>query len=232
MPPLPRSDYARGPYRRSYPWGQDATPPPNPQFATIAGKMASYNGYNPIQSINLYATSGTAHDFAYGELGIASLGMETGTSSGTCGGFMPTYTCLDGGTGGNFWNLNRPVLLYLAKLARTPYMTGMGPTPETFTVTQTRFNRFSLRTQISDQNNGGQNVTAAELYIDVPPWRNGTPIAMTAEDGSFNSPNEFAIVNITIAGRHIVYVRGQDSAGNWGVVKAVFNAPRSTSGDD
>ena len=215
-----------------YPWGQDATPPPNPQFATIAGKLASYNGYNPIQSINLYATSGTAHDFAYGELGIASLGMETGTSSGTCGGFMPTYTCLDGGTGGNFWNLNRPVLLYLAKLARTPYMTGLGPTPETLTVTQTRFNRFSLRTQISDQNNGGQNVTAAELYIDVPPWRNGTPIAMTAEDGSFNSPNEFAIANITIAGRHIVYVRGQDSAGNWGVVKAVFNAPRSTSGDD
>ncbi len=215
-----------------YPWGEDALPPPNMQLATISNKMAAYNGYNPIQSINLYATSGTTREFAYGELGVAGITMESGSGSGSCGGFMPAYTCLDGGTGGNFWNLNRPVLLYLAKLARTPYMTGVGPTPETFTVTQTRFNRFSLRSQISDQNNGGQNVTAAELYIDVPPWRNGTPIAMTAEDGSFNSPIEFATANITIAGSHLLYIRGRDSAGNWGVIKAAFNAPRATSGDN
>ena len=215
-----------------YPWGEDATPPPNPQFAEIARKMASYNGYNPIQSINLYATSGTAHDYAYGELGVAGLGMETGGSSGTCGGFMPAFTCLDGGTGGNFWNLNRPVLLYLAKLSRTPYMTGEGPVPETLTATRTRLSRFSLRAQITDQNNGNQNVTAAEVYVDVPPWRGGTPIAMTPEDGSFNSPNEYAVANITVAGSRLLYVRGRDSAGNWGVMKAVFTMPRTTGGDN
>ena len=215
-----------------YPWGEDDTPPPNPQFAEIAGRMAAYNGYNPIQSINLYATSGTAHDFAYGELGVAGIGMETGLSSGTCGGFMPPYSCLDGGTGGNFWNLNRPVLLYLAKLVRTPFMTGEGPTTETLTATRISFNHFSVRAQITDEFNGDQNVAGAEVYIDRPPWRSGTPIAMTAEDGSFNSHIEYAVANIACPiGRHILYVRGRDSAGNWGTITAAFTMANSGGGD-
>lgn len=215
-----------------YPWGEDATPPPNPQFVTIAGKMASYNGYNPIQSIQLYPTSGTAHDWAYGELGVAGLGMETGLGgSGGCFGFMPQYTCLDGGTNGNFWNLNRPVLLYLAKLPRTPYMTAEGPTPETLTSTRTRFNRYVFRAQISDQDNGGQNVTEAEFYVDTPPWRGGVPIPMIPEDGSFNSPVENAIGSVVVAGSHLIYVRGRDSAGNWGVMKGVLTVPRASGGD-
>jgi carboxypeptidase T len=216
-----------------YPWGEDDLPPPNPQFVEIAGKMASYNGYNPIQTINLYPTSGTAHDFAYGELGIAGLGMETGLGgSGGCYGFMPQYACLDGGTDGNFWNLNRPVLLYLAKIARTPYMTAEGPTTETLTSLRLRFNRYFLRAQITDADNGNQNVAAAELYIDVPPWRGGIPIPMTAEDGSFNSTVEFAEANISISSvRHIIYVRGRDANGNWGAVKAVFTAANMASTD-
>ena len=215
-----------------YPWGEDETPPPNMQLATIASKMASYNGYNPIQSIQLYPTSGSSKDWAYGELGIAALSTETGLSSGTCSGFMPAYTCLDGGTNGNFWNLNRPVLLYLAKLARTPFITSEGPTPETLTSLRLRFNRYFVRAQISDQNNGNQNITAAELYIDLPPWRGGTPIPLAPEDGSFNSPLEFAGATVTIsAGSHIVYVRGRDANGNWGVMKAVLTMQRVNGGD-
>lgn len=206
-----------------YPWGEDDLPPPNPQLATIAGRMAGYNGYNPIQSINLYPTSGTAHDFAYGELGVAGLGMETGLSSGACGGFMPPYSCLDGGTNGNFWNLNRPALLYLAKIVRTPFITSEGPTTETLTSNRTRLNRYSLRAQITDAFSGNQNIAGAEVYIDVPPWRGGTPIAMTPEDGIFNSSTEFVTANVTCPpGRHILYVRGRDASGNWGAVTAVF----------
>ncbi len=215
-----------------YPWGEDETPPPNMQLRTIAQKMADYNGYNPIQSIQLYPTSGSSKDWAYGELGVAALSTETGIGgSGGCRGFMPQYTCLDGGAEGNFWNLNRPVLLYLAKLARTPYMSSEGPTPETFTSTRTRLNRYLVRAQISDENNGGQNITAAEIYIDRPPWRGGVPIAMFAEDGSFNSPVESAVANIVVAGSHLIYVRGRDSAGNWGVMKGVLTIPRATGGD-
>lgn len=207
-----------------YPWGQDFTPPPNLQLRTIAQKMAAYNGYEPIQSIELYATSGTAREFAYGELGVAGLAMEIGSGSGSCGGFMPAYSCLDGGTNGGFWNKNRPVLLYMAKLARTPYMTSEGPTTETLTIARTVLSTYSLRAQISDAGNGNQIVSAAEIYVDTPPWRGGTPIAMTPEDGAFNSPVEFAVGSVNIRpGHHTVFVRGRDSAGNWGVVKAVFS---------
>lgn len=215
-----------------YPWGEDTLPPPNLQLRTIARKAASYNGYNPIQTIELYPTSGTAQDWTYGELGVAGFGMENGLGSGSCGGFMPPYSCMDGGTNGNFWGLNRPVLLYFAKLARTPFMTGEGPTTETLTVAHTpTANTYSFRAQVNDVNNGNNNVTAAELYVDTPPWRGGTPIAMTAEDGNFNTPNEFAIATVTTTpGRHIIYVRGRD-AGNFGVIKAVFTPSKGVNAD-
>lgn len=206
-----------------YPWGEDFTPPPNLQLRTIAQKMATYNGYDPIQSIFLYPTSGTAREYAYGELGVAGLAMEIGSGGGSCGGFMPNYSCLDGGTGGGFWNLNRPALLYLAKIARTPYMTSEGPTAETLTISRTGINAYRLRAQVSDQGNGNQNIEAAEIYMDTPPWRGGTPIVMFPEDGSFNTPLEFALGNVNVVpGRHIFFVRGRDTAGNWGAIKAVF----------
>lgn len=215
-----------------YPWGQDFTPPPNIQLRTIARKMASYNGYDPIQSIELYPTSGTAREYGYGERGIAGLAMETGNGSGSCGGFMPAYTCLDGGSGGNFWNLNRPVLLYMSKLARTPYMTSEGPTAETLTVSRTASaNTYSFRAEINDEDNNNNVVTGAELYVDTPPWRGGVPLPMQAEDGNFNTPNEFTVATVTMEpGRHIVYVRGSD-AGNFGVVKAVFTPAKGVNAD-
>ncbi|QQS31991.1 MAG: peptidase M14 [Acidobacteriota bacterium] len=207
-----------------YPWGEDTLPPPNPQIVTLARKMAAYNGYNPIQGVNLYPTSGSAKDYAYGELGAVSMTMEIGNGSGTCGGFMPAYTCIEGGgTAGNFWSKNLPVLLYMAKTARTPYMIAEGPTAETLTITALSTASFRFRAQFSDEFNGGQPIAAAEAYLNTPPWRGGTPIAMTPEDGSFNSMNEYALATFNIrSGTHIIYVRARDTAGNWGSVKAVF----------
>ena len=215
-----------------YPWGEDNLPPPNLQLRTISRKLAGYNGYDPIQSIDLYATSGTAREYGYGELGIASLAMEVGVNSGSCGGFAPAFSCLDGGANGNFWGKNLPVMLYLAKIARTPYMTGEGATAETLTVTKTGANVYALRSQISDEFNGGQTVAAAEIYVDTPPWRGGTPILMTAEDGAFNSQTELAAANVmTAPGRHILYARGRDAAGNWGAIKAAFTPAANVRAD-
>ena len=221
-----------------YPWGQDNLPPPNLQLRTIARKAARYNGYNPIQTIQLYPTSGTSQDFAYGELGVAGFGMETGNGSGSCGGFMPPYSCMDGGTGGNFWNLNRPVLLYFAKICRTPYMTGEGPVTDSLTINRspgTRVGTYSLRAQITDAASGetGQNITAAEAYVDLPPWRIGArAVPLSAEDGSFNTPTEYAVGSVHVSGgKHIIFVRGRDAAGNWGPVKAVFKNDGGGQGD-
>ncbi|MEO7539454.1 MAG: M14 family zinc carboxypeptidase [Pyrinomonadaceae bacterium] len=207
-----------------YPWGEDTLPPPNPQIATLSRKAAGYNGYSAIQGIQLYATSGSAKDYGYGDLGVASMTMEVGNGSGTCGGFMPAFTCLDtGGSVGEFWIKNLPVLLYMAKSARTPYMTAEGPTPETLTIVRGPSGQFDLRAQFSDQFNGAQAIDAAEAYVDTPPWRGGIPVPMTPEDGSFNSTIEYGLATVPVrTGTHRIFVRARDTLGNWGVIKAVF----------
>jgi hypothetical protein len=212
-----------------YPWGQDNMPPPNMQLRAIARKAARLNSYDPIQTIELYPTSGTSQDFAYGELGVAGFGMETGSGGGPCGGFMPPYSCMDGGSGGNFWNLNRPVLLYFAKLARTPYLNGEGPVVDLVTATKPATGRnglYRLRAQINDVDRitSGQPIVAAEAYLDRPPWRAGAvPIPLLPEDGNFNTSLEFAVGTLRAGvGKRIVYVRGRDADGNWGPVSAAW----------
>jgi hypothetical protein len=207
-----------------WPWGWTENAAPNStELAMIGQKFASYNSFTPMQSTGLYPTSGTTDDWAYGELGVPAMTFEVGPSSGTCGGFFPPFSCLDGGTGGSFWPRNLPAFLHAARIARAPYQLAKGPSPDSFTATPTPGSFFDLRAQLNEQFNGGQTIAAAEYYIDTPPWRGGTGIAMTALDGNFNSTSETAAATIgPVAGRHLIFVRGRDSLGNWGAVRAVF----------
>ena len=207
-----------------WPWGWTENAAPNStELAMIGQKFASYNGFTPIQSTGLYPTSGTTDDWAYGELGIPAMTFEVGPTSGTCGGFFPPFTCLDGGAGGSFWSRNLPAFLHAARIARAPYQLAHGPTPESFTAISQPGSFFDLRAQLNEQLNGGQVIAAAEYYIDTPPWRGGSGIAMTALDGSFNNSIETAAATIgPVSGRHLLFVRGRDSLGNWGPVRAVF----------
>jgi hypothetical protein len=77
----------------------------------------------------------------------------------------------------------------------------------------------AMTASISDMATGNANVTAAEYFIDAT-GAGGTGTAMT---GTFGAPT--AAVNATISaatlgllasGKHSIYVRGQDSIGNWG----------------
>jgi len=67
----------------------------------------------------------------------------------------------------------------------------------------------------------------------VPPWRVGSvAVPLTAEDGNFNTPTEYAIGTVHVGpGKHIIFVRGRDAAGNWGPVKAVFKNDGAGQGD-
>jgi carboxypeptidase T len=72
-----------------------------------------------------------------------------------------------------------------------------------------------------------QPIAAAEVYIDTPPWMPGaTPVALTAKDGSFNASTEVTTGSISTTGlakgKHMVFVRGRDTAGNWGPITASF----------
>lgn len=207
-----------------WPWGWTSTPAPNSAELTALGrKLAAYNGYTPQQSIKLYPTSGTTDDWAYGELGIAAFTFEIGPGSGECGGFFPPFSCLDGGVDGAFWPRNLPAFLYAARTARAPYELGQGPTAEAATTVLRADGLVDLDVLLDEQTNGGRPIAAAEYYLDTPPWRGGTAVAMVAADGGFDSAVEVASAVLgPFTERHLVFVRGQDTGGAWGVVHGVF----------
>jgi zinc carboxypeptidase/all-beta uncharacterized protein/BACON domain-containing protein len=208
-----------------WPWGWTGELAPNAQTLSLIGrKLASYNGFTPQQSIALYPTSGTTDDWGYGELGIPAMTFEVGPTTGSCGGFFPPLSCLDGGSGGSFWPRNLPAFLYAARIARAPYLLAQGPTPESATAMAVAGNQIELRAQFDEQFNGGQSIAAAEYYIDTPPWQGGIAHPMSPADGSFNSTNESATATIgSLVGRRLLYVRALDASGRWGPVRAVFS---------
>lgn len=211
-----------------WPWGFTTNAPPNgTALRTLGRKLAFFNNYQPIQSIELYATDGVTIDFAYGELGVASFVFEMGTS------FFQSCTTFES----TIYPTNRNALLYAAKVARTPYLTPAGPEALSVALVAasvTRGTAATLNAALNDTRfssaNGTepvQTVAAGEVYVDVPPWAPGaTPIAMIATDGAFNQTIESARATIPTGaltvGRHTLYVRGRDASNNWGPVSAVF----------
>ncbi|MET1253991.1 M14 family zinc carboxypeptidase [Aliikangiella maris] len=215
-----------------WPWGHTNQQAPNgTQLQTLGRKFAYFNGYTPQQSIGLYPTDGTSDDVSYGELGVAAYTFELGTSFfQSCSTYQNTIL-----------PDNLEALVYAAKVARLPYITPGGPDitsvkinntadivylPQgesatlTASTTDTRFNS-------SNGTESTQNITAAEYYVDTPPWQSGaTALPLSAQDGSFNNKTESVTGSINTDnlayGRHIIYVRAKDANNTWGAVSAIF----------
>lgn len=213
-----------------WPWGFTGDVAPNgPALQTLGRKFAYFNGYEPDQAIGLYPTDGTTDDFAYGELGVAAYTFELGTAFfEACPVFEDTIL-----------PDNMSALIYAAKVARTPYLTPAGPDALNVALsaaTVAAGDNITLTVVLDDTRFNNQNgteptqaIAAAEYYVDVPPWdtaQNPVALPLTAADGSFDSGVEDATAVVATAdltpGKHILYVRGQDAAGNWGAVSAVF----------
>jgi carboxypeptidase T len=201
-------------------WGNRSTPAPNgTALQTLGRKFAFFNNYTPQQAIGLYATSGTTDDFVYGDLGIPAYTFELGTSffepcSSFTGTILPT-------------NLN--ALMYALRVTRAPYQLPSGPE---VTAVNLAGNSLSANANDARYNNtngteASQNVSTGAYYLDTPPWVAGASAnAMTASDGAFNSSSEGLSATVSTAGlssgKHTLYVRAQDSLGNWGPVSATF----------
>ncbi|MDT8997909.1 M14 family zinc carboxypeptidase [Paucibacter sp. APW11] len=211
-----------------WPWGTNGSVAGNDkQLATLGRKFAYFNGHTPERSLDLYETDGTSDGPSYGELGVAAFTFELGTAFFEQCSYY-TNTLLPG---------NMPALMYAAKVVRTPYQTPAGPDVTQLSLSAAKVTAgtpVTLNAQLDDtryrQSNGAeptQNIAAAEAYVDTPPWLAGaTAIALAATDGSFNSSAEAVRGQLDTSGwsngRHIVYVRGRDAAGNWGAFSAVF----------
>ena len=221
-----------------FPWGWSSTRMPNyAETNNIAAHMsaanAGGNGY-PFGSIidQLYTVDGGSIDWAYGELGMAAFSTELSGQD-----FLPLYSCIDNpgcGSSQGIWPENRGMLLYLAKIARTPYLTSHGPDANTVVTNPASVppgvpSQLTASINFAWSNNAfSQNVGAAEYYIDTPPWAGGTAIPM---NGTFSSPT--VPVNATIntaslsVGRHTIFVRGRGVTNfqgfqTWGPISAAF----------
>ena len=219
-------------------WGWSPTQMPNfAETRNIAAHMsapnAGGNGY-PYGSIQeeLYPVDGGSIDWAYGELGMAAFSTELSGQN-----FLPLYSCIDNpgcGSSQGIWPENRQMFLYLAKIARTPYLTSHGPDANTVvtnpaSVPQGVSSQLTASINFAWSNNAfSQNVGAAEYYIDTPPWAGGTAIPM---NGTFTSPT--VAINATIntaslsTGRHVIFVRGRgvnnfQGFQTWGPISAAF----------
>ncbi len=211
-----------------WPWGFDADPTPNgTAFVTLGRKLAFFNDYFPQQIRELTVADGDSADYYYGELGVAGFGYELGTQFFESCDFFES-DILPG---------NIDSLFYAARVARTPYLIPAGPEAFGATVPPGPVSPGELvhlsatldDTRFSNSNGTEptQTIVAARAFVDVPPWEPGVvPLVMAASDGTFDEGVE--VVEATIdttglaPGRHVLFVRGIDSAGNEGLVAATF----------
>ena len=190
--------------------------------------MAYFNGYLAEQSIDLYPTTGTSDDWAYGELGVAAYTFEVGTTFfQDCQRFNNTI-----------YPANRQALLYAFKAARRPYQNPAGPDSLNLAVSPPSIPAGSLLnlTATADDSHyvagAGepvQPISGAHFTLDMPAWQAGAnPADMVATDGVFNTSTENISGSVCTAGlspgRHTLFVESKDAAPsqNWGVTSAVF----------
>ena len=213
-----------------WPWGyQSAAAPNGVGLQTLGLKFAYWSHYDPMQAYDLYPTDGATDDFAYGALGVAAFTWELGTT------FFQDCVTFEN----TILTDNLPALLYAAKASRAPYMIPAGPDVGAITLTPAAAPNGAtvlVEATVDDThywNSYGsepvQNVMAAELTIDAPPWITATAvltISLTAVDGVLDSPIETVSAGLDMStlspGRHTLYIRGQDADGNWGAVSAAF----------
>jgi hypothetical protein len=208
-----------------WPFANGVKPANNAAYLALGDRLSYYNGHDPRQGSGLYLHDGVSDDFAYGELGVASFTYELGTTFfQNCATFQSSI-----------YPGNLKSLLYALRVARAPYLLANGPETMNVTATPASVQAGTTLQLSADMDDArfkrgllpAQRIAAARYSIDVPPWQAGAMLLpMIAGDGAFNTTREAVYALVATAGlpvgRHIAYVQGQDSAGNWGPVSATF----------
>ncbi len=184
------------------------TTPDQEHFIRVGKKMASFNGYTPQASIELYPTSGTSQ-LPYERWKIPSFVIETGRAfHQTDAQFEETY------------KKNFPVLQYAAAIS--PDWRKLSAGPE---VASVRMSANGKLTAVAVDALTGKSAVAVEL-VSSPYAKPGSGKKLTGRDGTFVAED---IKTSPRAAKELVYVRAQDDQGNWGPAKAVWKAAGSLS---
>ena len=216
-------------------WGFTNTQPPAPngaQLYTLGRKYSYFTQYFPMHG-SFGTVDGATKDFAYGDLGVPGFTIELGST------FFEQCPMFEG----VILPDNLESLLYTAKVTRTPYRTPAGPDSEPSVPKEavTAGTPVALSAIVDDTRYSNRNGTepteqiyGVEYFVDTPPWDPGaTPLAMTADDGTFDEAIEAVSATIDTSGlavgRHTVFVQARDTNLNTGAVSAVFLDIRDAS---
>ncbi len=103
-----------------YPWGGSYDKVPDGRdgqvFETMAKKMATWNGYDPMQASQLYIATGDTCDWAYSAHKIFAFTFELDPNQFSFGGFYPGQDKVPG-----IFEKNVKPMMYLIEMADNPY---------------------------------------------------------------------------------------------------------------
>ena len=93
----------------------------------------------------------------------------------------------------------------------------------------------TFRATADDTTRGNSNIAAAEMFVGATPGADGTGLAMTAQDGAFNAPQEGVLYSVAApwpAGGTCFWVHARDAADNWGPHEQRCTTVVSSAGAD
>ena len=196
-----------------YPWGDTfGKAPDHVDLEAVAKRFTTMNGYTPQPSVDLYPTSGTTVDHAYGVHRIPAFCIETGDA------FHPLEPEF-----ADIQRRNEPILAWSSQVADDALERVHGPAIADVTVGADG----SIRATASDSVAGANAIRAAEWTTDPVKFAPGFGTPLAAVDGAYDGVDELLAGTFTppkpnpyVPTPKLVYVRAQDVEGNWGPATA------------
>lgn len=203
-----------------YPWGYTSAPAPDAaRLQDIASVLASFNGYTPQQSSDLYPTSGDTCDWVYGATGIPCFTFEIGGA--TDGFFWPDCKAAH-----DQWIENRGALLYALKLAGDPYVMAQAPVVREVHL-QHSGRQLMVQAVLDRKATSPEPPAGGEMFVDQM-GAAGTGMRLQPSDQILDTAVESMTATIDLsglAGRHTLYVVGIGDGGRHGPSAAVYFQP-------
>ena len=208
-----------------WPWGYTGTLAPNYASLRVMGyKFAYYNGHDPQKSYDLYPTTGTTDDWAYGELGVPGFCFEVGDT------FHQSCSVFESDINPN----NQQALLRAIKIARKPYRLTYGPEVSNLSVSpdpvlpgENLVVNYTADDTLYSSYEGGipsQNIISIRYSIDKPSWiagSNDTILPVNAQVPIYSSTFNASTAGLT-SGQHTLFLESADGSGLWGPPTAIF----------
>ena len=211
------------------PYGHTSRPPPDfDDLDAIGARFIETLDYEKRRAI--YATSGSARDWVYGELGVPAYVIELEGMD-----FLTPCQLLPG-----VIEQQLGPITAMAALADRPYERVNGPVVTRLTLPRSAHagERLHVTAVVDESGAGSDAVAGAEIVIGMIGGESsggphpglgvehGMGMALRATDGAFDEVVEDATLELPTfglkIGRHIVVARARDEHGHWGPPQAAF----------